>query len=107
MSISSILDHPPDTSSAPVTLASANDALFIRRTTSDLLQCCIHRAAIDPVRQCVLWEDEIPSEIVTALRLSPDSCHALGIIDALQQMTDLEERRRILSLMLQDSAPLQ
>jgi len=119
-----VLEHPPDwlsASGAPdcnrdeagsasvapakksfdqlITPEVAGNADFIRRVTAGLIQCCIHRAPIDSVQQCVRWEREIPSDIVTALRIARDSCNAISMADALLAIDDLEERRVILRMM--------
>lgn len=119
-----VIEHPPDrlsasgapdrdrdeAGSAPVAPAKksfdqlitpevAGNADFIRRVTAGLIQCCIHRAPIDAAQQCVRWEREIPSDIVTALRIARDSCNAKNMADALLAMINLDERRKVLCMM--------
>lgn len=101
------IEHPPDAEAADdpsiasvsdeahvesqdlfIAEYSVSDPRFLRRAAAGLMQCCLLRgSALSPA-------------IVAELTLPEDARHAMGMVEALSRISDLEERRRVLCHMI-------
>lgn len=108
------VEHPPDAETAdgpsldsvPDVAHAALPDLFIREyAVSD--PRFLRRAAADLMQLCLLRGSALPPAVVAILRLSEDSRHAMGMVEALSRISDLEERRRVLCHMIHAIVRLQ
>lgn len=74
---------------------AVDDIRFIRRVASDLMQCC------------VLHNCDLPQSVIDVLHLTTDDQNAIGMVSVLSKMTDLQQRRDAMCLMVHEIVALQ